>query len=106
MGHRDPHNDPPPATETIAAHRFQQVGWGTNVRPVRTVKPGDAMAGTPELPDEPDPQYWRERAKITRANAEKLANLRAKRMMLGAATGYERLAERIEQRMLKMGKPK
>jgi hypothetical protein len=41
-----------------------------------------------------------------RTNAEKLANPRAKRMMLGAAASYERLAERIEQRMLKMGKPK
>jgi hypothetical protein len=59
-----------------------------------------------EIPDKPDPQYWRERAKITRANAEKLANLRAKRMMLGAAAGYERLAERIERRMLKMGSRK
>ena len=56
-----------------------------------------------EIPDKPDPQYWRERAKTTRANAERITNLRAKRMMLGAAAGYERLAERIEQDMLKMG---
>ena len=53
--------------------------------------------------DKPDPRYWRERAKTTRANAERITNLRAKRMMLGAAAGYERLAERIEQDMLKMG---
>jgi hypothetical protein len=59
-----------------------------------------------EIPHKPDPQYWRERAKTMRANAEKLANLRAKRMMLGTAASYERLAERIERRMLKMGKPK
>jgi hypothetical protein len=54
----------------------------------------------------PDPRYWRERAKTTRANAELITNLRAKRMMLGAAAAYERLAERIERGMLKMGKPK
>ena len=59
-----------------------------------------------EIPDKPDPQYWRERAKITRANAEKVADARAKRMMLGTAASYERLAERIEQRMLKRGTPK
>jgi hypothetical protein len=64
------------------------------------------MSDESEIPDKPDPQYWRERAKVTRANAEKLANLRAKRMMLGTASSYERLAERIEQRALKMGKPK
>ena len=57
-----------------------------------------------EIPDKPDPQYWRERAKTTRANAERITNPRAKRMMLGAAAGYERLAERIEQRVLNMGK--
>jgi hypothetical protein len=59
-----------------------------------------------EIPDKPDPQYWCERAKTMRANAEKLSNLGAKRMMLGIAASYERLAERIERRMLKMGKPK
>jgi hypothetical protein len=70
------------------------------------LKLGDAMSDGSEIPDKPDPQYWRERAKTMRANAEKLANLRAKRMMLGTAASYERLAERIERRMLKMGKPK
>jgi hypothetical protein len=53
------------------------------------------------IPDKPDPQYWRERAKTTRANAERITNLRAKRMMLGAAAGYERLAERIERHKFK-----
>jgi hypothetical protein len=76
------------------------------VRPVRTVKPGDAMAGTPELPGEPDPQYWRERAKIARVDAERLSNPTAKRRMFGVAAGYERLAERIERRVLKRGTPK
>ena len=59
-----------------------------------------------ETPDKPDPLYWRERAKTTRANAERITDPRAKHMLLGAAAGYERLAERIEQNMLKMGKPK
>jgi hypothetical protein len=74
--------------------------------PVLTVKLGDGMSDGSEIPDKPDPQYWCERAKIMRANAEKLANLRAKRMMLGTAASYEHLAERIEQRLLKMGKPR
>jgi hypothetical protein len=64
------------------------------------------MSDGVEIPDKPDPQYWRERAKITRAKAEKLAKLRAKRLMLGTAASYERLAEQIEQNMLKMGKSK
>jgi hypothetical protein len=76
------------------------------MRPVWTVKPGDAMSDELEIPDKPDPQYWRERAKTTRANADRATDPRAKRMMLGAAAGYERLAERIEQNMLKIGKPK
>jgi hypothetical protein len=46
------------------------------------------------------------RAEIMRANAEKLANLRSKRMMFGTALSYGHLAKRIEQRMPKMGKPK
>ncbi len=62
--------------------------------------------GSDTIPDKPDPEYWRERAKATRANAERITNPRTKRMMLGAAAGYERLAERIEQSMLNMGKPK
>jgi hypothetical protein len=56
-----------------------------------------------EIPDKPDPQYWRERAKTTRAGAEQIRNPRGKRMLLGTAAGYERLADRIEQGMLKMG---
>jgi hypothetical protein len=53
------------------------------------------------IPDKPDPQYWRERAQTARDNAEHLTNVKAKRRMLGAAAGYERLAERIERRKLK-----
>jgi hypothetical protein len=71
------------------------------------MRKSNAMSdGSEIIPDEPDPQYWRERAMIARANAENLANVRAKRMMLGTAASYERLAERIERRKLKMGSRK
>jgi hypothetical protein len=62
--------------------------------------------GSEIIPDKPDPQYWRERARTTRANAERITNLRAKRMMIGTAAGYERLAERIERNKLKIGSRK
>ncbi len=68
------------------------------------VKLGDAMSDGSEIPDKPDPKYWRDRAEATRANAERITNPRAKRMMLGSAAGYERLADRIEQRRLKAKK--
>jgi hypothetical protein len=64
----------------------------------RDVDIGKTMSDGFEIPaDKPDPQYWRERAKRTRADAERITNIRTKRMMLGAAAGYERLAERTEQ---------
>jgi hypothetical protein len=65
--------------------------------------PDHATSDGLEIPDKPDPQYWRERAKTARADAEQIRNPRGKRMLLGTAAGYERLAERIEQGMLKMG---
>ena len=73
------------------------------MRPVWIVKPGDAMSDGLDIPDKPEPLYWRERAKTTRANAERTTDPRAKHMLLGAAAGYERLAGRIEQNTLKMG---
>jgi hypothetical protein len=57
------------------------------------------VAGGLEIPDKPDPQYWRERAKKTRADADRAADPRAKRMLLGVADSYERLAEMIEHRL-------
>jgi hypothetical protein len=51
---------------------------------------------------EPDPRYWRDRAKETRAKADQFKDPRTKRRMLGIAEGYERLAERIDRRLLKM----
>ena len=40
-----------------------------------------------------DPQHWLDRAKEARALAEAIADLEAKRMMLGIADDYERLAQ-------------
>jgi hypothetical protein len=71
-----------------------------------TVMLGDVMLGELEIPDKPDPQYWRERAQTTRATAEQLMDPRGRRRMLGAAAGYERLAERIERHALKTGSRK
>ena len=42
------------------------------------------------------PQHSRDRAKEARAKAEQIEDPRSKRMMLGLADFYERLAERIE----------
>ena len=44
-----------------------------------------------------DPQHWLDRAKEARALAETIADLEAKRMMLGIADDYERLAQRAEE---------
>jgi hypothetical protein len=52
-----------------------------------------------EMPDNSDPQYWRDRAKNARALA--MMDPRCERRMLGLADFYERLAERIEQRTRK-----
>ena len=57
------------------------------------------MASGLEIPDKPDPQYWRDRARRTCARADRAADPRTKRMLLGVAESYERLAERIEVRL-------
>jgi hypothetical protein len=46
-----------------------------------------------------DPQYWLDRAKEARALAE---TIEAKRMMLGIADDYERLAQRAEERAARL----
>jgi hypothetical protein len=51
------------------------------------------------MPCEPDPQYWRDRAKNLRAKAEHVKDPRSKRMMLGIAKAYERIANRVTQRL-------
>jgi hypothetical protein len=55
---------------------------------------------------EPDPQHWRDRAKEARAKADQMRDRRSKRRMLGIADFYERLAERIEQRLRDANKSK
>ncbi len=49
-----------------------------------------------------DPQHWLDRAKEARALAEAIADLEAKRMMLGIADNYERLAPRAEERAARL----
>jgi hypothetical protein len=46
-----------------------------------------------------NPQHWRDRAEEARSNAEQINDPEAKRMMLGIANSYERLAERAEERL-------
>jgi hypothetical protein len=62
------------------------------------------MAGGLEIPDKPDPQYWRDRAKNTRAHADRATDPKASRILLDVADNYERLAERIQQRLRIAGK--
>jgi hypothetical protein len=62
------------------------------------------MAG--EIPDKPDPQYWRGRAKKTCADADRATDQRAKRMIFCVADSYDRLAEQIEVRLREAEKPK
>jgi hypothetical protein len=47
-----------------------------------------------------DPERWRQRAEQARAIADGIADPEAKRTMLGIAQGYERLAQRAEDRLL------
>jgi hypothetical protein len=45
-----------------------------------------------------DPRYWLERAGRARHVAEGMTDPELKRMMLGVADGYERLAKRADER--------
>ena len=49
-----------------------------------------------------DPAHWRQRAQASRAEADRLNDPGAKRMMLEIAEAFERLADLAEKR----GKPK
>jgi hypothetical protein len=46
-----------------------------------------------------DPMHWRNRAEEARAQAKQLNDPEARRKMLEIADGYERIAERAEQRL-------
>ena len=46
-------------------------------------------------------RHWRERAEEARAVAGQLNNPEAKRVMLGIAEGYERMAKLAEERLAK-----
>jgi hypothetical protein len=43
------------------------------------------------------PGYWWERAEKVRAQAQEMRDLEARRLMLGIARDYERLAEKFER---------
>jgi len=47
-----------------------------------------------------DPQYWRDCAWVARATADRVKDVRFKRIMLRIAEIYEVLAEGVEQRLL------
>jgi hypothetical protein len=47
------------------------------------------------MPSEPNPKHWRDSAKRARAKADQMKDPRSKRMMLGLADFYERLARRL-----------
>ena len=46
-----------------------------------------------------DARHWRDRAEEARIHAEQLRDPDTRRMMLGVASSYERIAERAEERM-------
>jgi hypothetical protein len=45
------------------------------------------------------PEHWRARAEESRVLAEQLSDPETRRMMLGIAQSYERLAERAAERL-------
>jgi hypothetical protein len=46
-----------------------------------------------------NPRHWRERAEEARAHAEQMADAEARHTMLLISAGYDRLADRAEQRL-------
>ena len=65
------------------------------------MKTGDNMRprgpGLPKQPQRHDPEYWRLRAKNTRALATETKDVSAKKILEDVAASYERLAELAEQ---------
>ena len=58
---------------------------------------GDLGMGQPSSID--DPKHWLDRAEEARAVAELMIGDEAKRIMLGIAAGYARLAWRAQERL-------
>jgi hypothetical protein len=52
-----------------------------------------------------DPEHWRRRAKEARAIAEMLTDAGARKLMLGVADDYDKLAQRAEERLLTGKRP-
>jgi len=52
----------------------------------------------PHLSTVHDAEYWRKRAKEVRAQADQMSRLEHKQDLLDIAGGYERLAERAEEK--------
>jgi hypothetical protein len=48
-------------------------------------------------------KHWQERAEEARVHADQLTDPQAKRMMLGIAESYDRLARRADERQLSVG---
>jgi hypothetical protein len=59
-----------------------------------------------DMSDEPasESQHWRNRAKAVRERAKQVKNNRSKRILLGLADTYERVADQIEERLRIMGR--
>jgi hypothetical protein len=60
------------------------------------------------MPNQPvsDPQYWRDLAGNARAKADQTIDDRTKRLLLRIAESHERVAERVELRLLGAKKSK
>jgi hypothetical protein len=43
------------------------------------------------------PDYWHQRAKLARDEADKAGDKKVRRMLLGFADGYDKIAKRIEK---------
>jgi hypothetical protein len=50
-----------------------------------------------------NPAHWRARAEESRVLADQMNDPESKRTMLGIADGYDRMAERAEERMVVSG---
>jgi hypothetical protein len=58
------------------------------------------------VPNEPvaNPDYWRDRARVTRIKADAVKDRRAKHMLRGIAESYELMAQQLEEPLGEMKK--